>query len=86
MSHYKKPHIQEKPFDAHRAIHHLRRLFDLATAKMDRPARVKGKPNQLYTLQVEMMYLIDEIERGPLFSAKKAINDANQLIESISEA
>jgi len=79
---------EEKEFNASRACFHLKRMFDAATRAMPRAARPKEKdgrflPNQLYRLEQDFAYMLDEIQRGPLFSAKKSINDANQLIESL---
>lgn len=78
----------EKEFNPSRACFHLKKLFDAAMGGMDRASRPIRKdrkflPNETYRLEQDFAYLLDEIQRGPLFSAKKAINDANAMIESL---
>lgn len=82
---------QEKAFDPSRVIRHLTFMFERATSGMDNAVRAKvkgkkiGKSNELYKLHEEFAYLLDEIGRGPKFSALKAINTANELIDSIND-
>lgn len=82
---------QEKAFDPSRVVRHLTFMFERATLGMGSAERVKvkgkkiGRANDLYRLQEDFAYLIDEIERGPKFSALKAINSANELIDSIND-
>lgn len=40
---------------------------------------------QHYDWQVEMAYLIDEIQRGPTYIVAKLIADANKLIETVQQ-
>lgn len=80
-------HDKERTFNANRSILHLKKMFTAATDHLEKPLRDrKGKTNDLYRYQVDFAYLIDEIQRGPLFAAKKAINDANGLIDDIQTA
>ena len=40
----------------------------------------------LYTKQVEFAYLMDEIQRGPVFAIHTNIKRANELIDELAEA
>lgn len=46
-------------------------------------AAVKGTP--LYDFQVKHCYLVDEIERGPIYMLPKVISRANDNISAIKE-
>lgn len=53
-----------------------------------RASRHLGYKNQkgtaLYDFQVELMYMIDDIKRGPKYIVPKCITSANELIETVS--
>lgn len=70
---------QQKTIDTDRVLRHLTRNFSHATRNMGKA--VKG--TRLYDLQVEFAYMVDEIQRGPVYLTPKVIADANELIASI---
>lgn len=72
-------------FDTARSVEFLRHAFShaLHEASERLGSRDNSKGSVLYDYQVEFCYLIDEIERGPEFNAKKVIMKANDLIEQL---
>lgn len=77
---------QTKPaIDSDRVVRHLNRNFDKAIREMGGKALKDkdGNPNKLYLYQVEFAYMIDEIQRGPVYLMPKIIADANELITKI---
>ena len=71
--------------DSDRAVRHLNRNF--AKAIRDQPGKAmkdkNGVPNKLFQYQVDFAYMIDEIQRGPIYLMPKVIADANELITKI---
>ena len=53
-----------------------------------RAQRSLGNDNRagtdLYQAQVDYMYLMDQIQRGPSYLTPKAVSSANELIEKLS--
>lgn len=73
-----------KTIDSDRVVRHLNRNFADAISGLGKAAKDKnGNPNKLYQLQVEFAYMIDEIQRGPVYLMPKVIADANELITKI---
>jgi hypothetical protein len=66
-------------------VSYLNRSFrEAAEALKERTgsySNVKG--SELYGLQVEFSYLIDEIQRGPIFMYYNNVSEAKKLISSI---
>ena len=75
---------QHTSIDSDRVIRHLTRNFQEATRNMGKATRGKnGEATDLYKYQVEMAYMIDEIQRGPVYLMPKIIADANELIAEL---
>lgn len=75
---------QRPAIDVTRVVKHLNLAFSKAIRGLGRPARDKdGKPNDLYKYQVEFSYMIDEIQRGPVYQMPKVISEANEMIAKI---
>lgn len=76
---------QQRPaIDVTRVVKHLNLAFSKAIRGLGRPIRDKdGKINDLYRYQVEFSYMIDEIQRGPVYQMPKVISDANEMIAKI---
>ena len=57
------------------------------TSAFARAQRSLGNDNRagtpLYQAQVDFMYLLDEIQRGPIYLTPKAVASANELIDSL---
>lgn len=69
-----------KAIDSSRVVRHLNANFKAAIQKL---GKKNEKGTKLYTLQVEFAYMIDEIQRGPVYLMPKVISDANDLIAGI---
>lgn len=84
---YNKPHEkrhdrhQDKPLDTQKVCRFLSKAFASATEKFGRHAE---RGTDLYKLQVEFSYFMDEISRGPIFHAPKVIADCNTFIDHIN--
>ena len=64
----------------------LNHAFRQATQGMGKATRSKdGVKNNLYQLQVDFSYMIDEIMRGPTYIVPKVVTDANALIAKAAE-
>ncbi len=76
---------QHSTIDSDRVIRHLTRNFQEVTRNMGKAVRVdkNGEATELYKYQVEMAYMIDEIQRGPVYLMPKIIADANELIAEL---
>ncbi len=87
---------ERKQIDVHQVLDYLNRAFDKASepfgprskAVRKGPGKKPGPPvgSALYEHQIEFCYLIDDIERGPKYMRPKAIQFANDLINSMKEA
>lgn len=66
----------------------LEQVIAYLTNSFSKASRHLGYKNQkgsaLYDFQVEFMYLIDDIRRGPKYFAPKLITTANELIEEVA--
>ena len=91
---------QVKEIDVARVVNHLNHAFEEATTKMGKTiSPFVGAPqigkiirnsefprgNELYQLQVEFCYLIDEIVRGAVYISPKTITECNDFIARIEE-
>lgn len=69
-----------------KTVQHLSRSFRQAT-------RGKGiglkqgtdSQQQMYNWQVEFAYMIDDIQRGPVWNLPKKISDTNKFIQTIRQ-
>src|SRR5271157_992718 len=79
--HARSPRPEEKKINVEQVVTYLSHAFSRAQQKA---AQVIGNRNfkgsKLYDFQVDFCYLIDEIQRGPVYILPKVIQDANQLI------
>ena len=75
-----KPRVIRKKIDTTQVTRYLAKVFANATEHLGRTA-VKG--SELYDLQVEFSYYIDDITRGPVYHVSKVIADCNQFIDDI---
>lgn len=71
---------QPTSFDVNNVVRFLTHRFRTVTAGMSRD---NSRGSQLYKLQVEFAYFVDEITRGPSYQVGKIIADANTFISSI---
>lgn len=71
-----------KAIDVSRVVRHLNANFKAATQKLG-GGRKNERGTELYKLQCDFAYMIDEIERGPVYLMPKIISDANELIAAI---
>ncbi len=78
-----KPPIKEV-LDRRSVVEYVCRSFEKASVGFGPRNRVV-KGTDLYDLQVDMAYLIDEIERGPEASAKHAFSKAKRLVYTMTE-
>lgn len=71
---------QVTEIDVDHVIRYLTRQFRQRTEDMGRDAT---RGTDLYKLQVNFAYLVDEIKRGPAYQASKVIAQANDFLDSI---
>lgn len=80
------PRPEEKKINVEQVIDYLNHAFVRA---QQRASQAIGSRNfrgtQLYDFQVDFCYLIDEIQRGPVYILPKIIQDANQLILALEK-
>lgn len=78
---------QQSPSDLmiEKSVRYLSSQFAKATAGMGKAIKAtKNAPaTELYTLQVNFAYLIDEIQRGPKYFAPKVISECNEFLDAI---
>lgn len=79
--HVRTPRPEEKKINVEQVVGYLNHAFVRA---QQRAVQAIGNRNfqgtKLYDFQVEFCYLIDEIQRGPVYILPKVIQDVNQLI------
>ena len=75
----------QKEKDVGQIIRYLTHTFNQATSKLERPWRnhKTGVANQLYVLQREYAYLINEVGQAPRCLVQKAIADCNEYIDKV---
>lgn len=68
-----------------KSVRYLQNQFSKVTAGMGKAVRAtKTQPaTELYQLQVDFAYLIDEIQRGPRYFAPKVISECNEFLDNI---
>ena len=78
----RSPRPEEKKINVEQVVTYLSHAF--ARAQQKAVYALGGNRNhkgsKLYDFQVGFCYLIDEIQRGPVYILPKVIQDANQLI------
>lgn len=81
---------RQSPEDTERTIAYLYRAFSNATFKASRIIGNKaerisntGETTELYNYQVDFAYLIDNIQRCPVYIMPKYVQEANDLIAGI---
>jgi hypothetical protein len=73
---------ENKEINIPQVVAYLNNAFSKAT----KPLGFKNiKGTKLYDYQVEFMYLIDSIQRDPLYMAPKAIAKSNKLIGKVEK-
>ena len=79
---YTKRRDEDKKIDVNQVVSYLNHAFTNAI-------RGRGSNNtkgtKLYEYQTEFCYLINEIQRGPSYIVPKIIQDANELIDTITQ-
>lgn len=75
----------QKEKDVGQIIRYLTHTFNQATSKMDRPWRnpKTGIKNQLYDMQREFAYRINEVSLAPRCLLQKAIAECNDYIDVV---
>lgn len=82
--HAKGPRPEEKKINVEQVVTYLSHAFSRAQQKASQAIGNRNyKGTKLYHYQVDFCYLIDEIQRGPVYILPKVIQDANQLILSL---
>ena len=72
----------QKERDVGPIIRYLTNTFNQATASLERPVRTKANgPNQLYKMQTEFAYLLNEVAQGPKCVMQKHITACNDYID-----
>jgi hypothetical protein len=75
---------QTKQIDTTQVVKYLNFAFaKAAQAKFPNEVGRVSRNSILYQYQVDFSYLIDEIERGPVYIISRVITDANTLIETM---
>jgi hypothetical protein len=69
-----------KEINTTQVVRYLSKVFANATESMGRNAPAGS---DLYKLQVEFAYYVDEITRGPSYQVSKVIADCNSFIDGI---
>ena len=73
-----------KPIDIGQVVSYLNHAFSSAIQKNGSSVGSKNtKGTKLYQLQVDFVYLINDIQRGPKNFLSRKISDANELIDGI---
>lgn len=80
---------KRKAINTDQVVSHLTRVFERVTYGMERAKRSlnqstgKFEKNELYELQVEFMYYINDIQRGANYIVPKAIAGCNEFLDEI---
>lgn len=81
IKHARTPRPEEKKINVEQVVTYLSHAFGRAQQKASHVIGNRNyKGSRLYEFQVDFCYLIDEIQRGPVYILPKVIQDANQLI------
>lgn len=74
----------QKEKDIGKIIRYLTHTFNQATSTMERPWRnhKTGAKNQLYVMQRDFAYLLNEVSMSPRCLLQKAITDCNEYIDA----
>lgn len=73
---------EKKEINVEQVIAYLSNAFSKASRHLGSHKNQKG--TSLYDFQVELMYMLDDIKRGPKYIVPKRIAEANELIEHVS--
>lgn len=82
MTNQKRKETNKKEIDTKQVIEYLCNAFGRASRHL---GYKNQKGSDLYNFQVELMYMIDDISRGPKYIVSKQIVAANELIDSVSK-
>lgn len=78
---------QQTPADVmiEKSVRYLQSQFAKATVGMGKATSATDKQpaTDLYKLQVEFAYLIDDVQRGPKYFAPKVISECNEFLDAI---
>src|SRR5271157_5498709 len=75
------PRPEEKKINVEQVVAYLSHAFIRAQQKATQAIGNRNtRGSKLYNYQVDFCYMIDEIQRGPVYILPKIIQDANQLI------
>jgi hypothetical protein len=74
----RRPNVSE--IDVEHVIRYLTRQFRQKTEDMGRDA---PRGSELYKLQCDFTYMLDEIKRGPTYQVSKIIAKANEMLDAI---
>lgn len=78
------PKTAEK--DIGQIVRYLTATFNQATSTLDRPHRPKGqRANQLYYMQTDFAYLLNEVMQGPRCVLQKNIAACNEFIDQVMQ-
>lgn len=81
------PRPEEKKINVDQVVTYLSHAFSRAQQKAIQAIGNRNfKGSKLYEFQVEFCYMIDEIQRGPVYILPKVIQDANQLIVALERS
>lgn len=87
MSQEKAPQPEApKEKDVTAAVRKHVAIFNTATSKMDRPFRGKNAgPNELYLLQREFAYLLNDIMQAPRALQQACIEKSSQFLDDLMQ-
>lgn len=74
----RRPNVSE--IDVEHVIRYLTRQFRQKTDHLGRDAT---RGSDLYKMQCNFAYMLDDIKRGPSYQVSKVIAEANELLDSI---
>ena len=86
-----KENKEVREININQVVRYLNHAFSKATSGLDKAVRYvdyninKVKTTELYDLQVDFMYMLDEIQRGPKYALSRVISDCNKLIDNINK-
>ncbi len=67
-------------------IRYLTNTFSVVTQSLDKAQQTKTGPNQLYRLQTEFAYLLNEVGQGQASVLQKHIANCNNYIDQVMQA
>ena len=83
MSKFEKDKREVKSINVEQVVSYLNHTFAKMADEVFGPRAKSGKGTRLYVYQVKHCYLVDEIQRGPVYMLPKVISNANDNIAAM---